>query len=73
LRSSVARAPPRPLNGPTLYRSGALLMDDDRHRLDYASPPKPDPRRKDLFRLGLIGAIFGISYAAFLFWWTLFR
>lgn len=48
-------------------------MEEDRHQLEYASPPKPDPKRKDLFRLGLIGAIFGIAYLAFLFWWTLFR
>lgn len=48
-------------------------MEEDRHQLDYASRPKPDPKRKDLFRLGLIGTIFGIAYLAFLFWWTLFR
>jgi hypothetical protein len=50
-----------------------LLMEEDQHQLDYASPPKPDPKRKDLFRLAVIGTIFGVAYLAFLFWWTLFR
>lgn len=48
-------------------------MEEDRHQLDYVSTPKPDLQRKDLFRLSLIGTIFGIAYLAFLFWWTLFR
>jgi hypothetical protein len=51
----------------------ALLMEEDRQQLDYASRPRPDPKRKDLFRLVVIGTILGIAYAAFLFWWTLFR
>ena len=48
-------------------------MEEDRHHLDYASRPEPDPKRKDLFRLGLIGAVFGAAYLAFLLWWTLVR
>ena len=48
-------------------------MENDQHRLDYEPPPKPDPRRKDLLRLCVIGVIFGVGYLTFLFWWTLFR
>ena len=56
------------------YAKGrTLLKEEDGNQLHYASPPKPDRRRKDLFRLGLIGSLFGIAYLVFLFWWTLFR
>jgi hypothetical protein len=65
--------PAQPVICPTLYRSGTLLTEEDQHQLDYASLPKPDPKRKDFIRLCIIGTIFGIAYSAFLLWWTLFR
>ncbi|HEX8522243.1 MAG TPA: hypothetical protein VF669_08295 [Tepidisphaeraceae bacterium] len=48
-------------------------MEEDRRDLDYGSPPRLNRRRKDLFRLSLIGIIFGVAYVVFLFWWTLFH
>ena len=48
-------------------------MDDDRRQLEYASCPKPDPKRKDLVRLALIGTVFGVAFLVFLFWRTLSR
>ena len=48
-------------------------MTEDPHQLRYASCPEPDPKRRDLIRLGLIGTLFAVAYLAFLLWWTLIR
>ena len=47
-------------------------MQERKPPLDYA-PAQNKSKAGDFVRLMIIGTVFGILYAAVLFWWVLFR